>query len=79
VSASDLGRPVVYGDAERVVVMVESVTRMVLHQPVEVLTDPVVNGSLRRLHDATCHWLQDDARDDQTSGRHTQAAERQAP
>jgi hypothetical protein len=54
---------VVYGDIERVVVLVEGLTRVMQHQPAEVLTDPAVNLSLRQLFHITRRQLDEDARD----------------
>lgn len=69
VSGSEVARlPVVYGDAEHVVVMVEGLTRLVERQPGEVLADPGVAGSLRRLFDVTRRWL-DGAAYDEPDGR----------
>ena len=79
VSGSEPGRPpVVYGDAERVVVMVEGLTRLVERQPVEILADPGVNGSLRRLFDATRAWL-DDGANDAEPAEHDPISDRRAP
>jgi hypothetical protein len=70
VSGSELGRPVVYGDAERVVVLVEGLMRLVERQPGEVLADPGVTGSLRRLLETTRDRLGEGAYDDGPDGHH---------
>jgi hypothetical protein len=75
----DHGRPVVYGDAERVAVLVEGLTRLVERQPVEVLADPGVTGSLRRLVDATRGWLDGAAPDEEPAGHDDQIRDRRAP
>ena len=78
VLSPEVGRPVVYGDAERVVVLVEGLTRLVERQPVEVLADPGVTGSLRRLFDATRGWLDGGAHDSEPDG-HDPIRDRRAP
>ena len=55
-SGGDRAAPVVYGDAARVVVMVEWLTCLVGRQPAEVLTDPGVHDALQRLGDAVTGW-----------------------
>ena len=62
-SGPELGRPVVCGDADRVVVLVEGLMRLVERQPGEVLADPGVTGSLRRLVEATRDRLDEGASD----------------
>jgi hypothetical protein len=55
------GRPVVYGEPEQVVLLVDSLTRIVDHQPEEILADPEVNGALRQLGVRLAGWCQADA------------------
>jgi hypothetical protein len=58
--------------------LVEGLTRLVERQPVEVLADPGVTGSLRRLVDATRGWLDGGAHDEEPAG-HDPIRDRRAP
>jgi hypothetical protein len=76
VSGSEFGRPVVYGDVAHVVVLVEGLTRLVERQPGEVLADPGVAGSLRRLLEATRDRLDEGASDAARMGTTRSGAQR---
>ena len=63
-TGAETQRPVVYVDATRVdaacvVVLVESLRRLVEHQPADVLADPTVKDSLRRLGETVRPFAQD--------------------